>query len=135
MQERHHVKTTPGEPHAVPEYTPHPVRKEDGHDVQTDDINIPLVAMLVAFFGVVLAITIVSLQAWFYNSQAAEDCFQSGFRRNRAAHRSGRSPDCPAGDFAFRWAGPAWRERSRGATSPEALRPGIDHDAAIPHQH
>jgi hypothetical protein len=66
------VKTTPGEPHAVPEYTPHPVRREEGGNVQMDDINIPLVAVIVAFFGVLLAVTIVSLQAWFYNRQTAE---------------------------------------------------------------
>jgi hypothetical protein len=72
MQERRHVKTTPGEPHAVPEYTPHPVRREEGGNVQMDDINIPLVAVIVAFFGVLLAVTIVSLQAWFYNRESAE---------------------------------------------------------------
>ena len=38
-----------------------------------DDINIPLVAVIVAFFGVLLAcVTIVSLQAWFYNRESAE---------------------------------------------------------------
>jgi len=72
MQERHHVKTTPGEPFAVPEYTEHPIRKEEGGNVQMDDINIPLVAVAVAFFAVLLAVTIVSLQAWFYHSQTAE---------------------------------------------------------------
>ena len=59
MQERHHVKTTPGEPHAVPEYTPHSVRKEEGGNVQMDDINIPIVAVAVAFFGVLLAVVIM----------------------------------------------------------------------------
>ena len=71
MQERHHVKTVPGE-QAVPEVVPHSVRKEDGHDVQTDDINIPLLGIFVVFFAVLLSVVIVSLQAWFYNVQAAE---------------------------------------------------------------
>jgi len=71
MQERQHVKTTPGE-QAVPEVVPHPVRKEDGHDVQTDDINIPLLGIFVVFFAVLLSVVIVSLQAWFYNVQATE---------------------------------------------------------------
>jgi hypothetical protein len=71
MQERHHVKTTPGEAKA-PEVVPHPVRKEPGGNVQTDDINIPMVAVFVAFFAVLLAVTITGLQAWFYNYQAAE---------------------------------------------------------------
>jgi hypothetical protein len=69
MQERQHVKTVPGE-QAVPEIVAHPVRKEDGHDVQTDDINIPLLGIFVVFFAVLLAVVIVSLQAWFYNVQA-----------------------------------------------------------------
>ena len=72
MQERHHVKTTPGEPDAVPEFTPHPVRREEGGNIQMDDINIPLVTVIVAFFAILLAVTIVSLQAWFYNQQTAE---------------------------------------------------------------
>jgi hypothetical protein len=71
MQERHHVKTIPGEA-AVPEVVSHPVRKEPGGNVQMDDINIPIVAVTVAFFAVLLAVVIVSLQAWFYSAQAAE---------------------------------------------------------------
>src|ERR1700761_2488429 len=71
MQERQHVKTTPGE-QAPPEIVAHPVRKEEGGNVQTDDINIPMVAVSVAFFAVLLAVTIVGLQAWFYNRDAAE---------------------------------------------------------------
>lgn len=71
MQERRHVKTIPGEP-VAPEVVPHPVRKEEGGNVQMDDINIPLVAVMVAFFAVLLAVTIVSLQAWVYNGEAAE---------------------------------------------------------------
>lgn len=72
MQERHHVKTTPGEADAVPEYTPHSVRKEEGGNVQTDDINIPIVGVAVLFFAVLLSVTVVGLQAWFYNRQTAE---------------------------------------------------------------
>ena len=40
-------------------------------NMQMDDINIPLVSVSVAFFGVLLAVTIISLQAWFYNEQTA----------------------------------------------------------------
>lgn len=72
MQERHHVKTTPGEPNATPEHVPHPVRREEGGNVQTDDINIPAVAAGVAVFAVLLAVIITSLQAWFYSAEAAE---------------------------------------------------------------
>src|SRR3954469_9440275 len=72
MKERHHVKTTPGEPNAAPEGIAHPVHKEEGGNVQMDDINIPIVAIAVAFFAILLAVTIVSLQAWFYNYQASE---------------------------------------------------------------
>jgi hypothetical protein len=72
MQERQHVKTTPGEAHASPEFAPHAVQREEGGNVQHDDINIPLVATMVAFFGALLAVTIVSLQAWIYAQQAAE---------------------------------------------------------------
>lgn len=72
MQERRHVKTVPGEPNAAPELVPHPVRREEGGNVQMDDINIPLVATVVAFFAVFLAVAIVSLQAWVYHYQAWE---------------------------------------------------------------
>jgi hypothetical protein len=72
MQERRHVKTTPGEPFAAPEFAPHPVRREEGGNVQMDDINIPLVAITVAFFGILLAVLVVSIHAWFYSRQAAE---------------------------------------------------------------
>lgn len=71
MQERQHVKTTPGELKA-PEVIPHPVRREDGHDVQTDDINIPMVGIFVIFFGILLSVVIISLQAWFYGYQENE---------------------------------------------------------------
>jgi hypothetical protein len=71
MQERQHVKTVPGEMKA-PEVIPHPVRREDGHDVQTDDINIPMVAIFVVFFAVLLSVVIISLQAWFYGYQESE---------------------------------------------------------------
>lgn len=39
---------------------------------QMDDINIPLVAVSVAFFACLLAVTILSLQAWFMNADRAE---------------------------------------------------------------
>src|SRR5437868_1380491 len=71
MQERHHVKTHPNEP-KDPEDVPHPVRKETGGNVKTDDINITILAWFVAFFAVLLAVVIISLQAWFYGVQAKE---------------------------------------------------------------
>jgi hypothetical protein len=71
MQEREHVKTTPGEPKA-PEVVPHPVRPEPGASTQSEDINIPLVTLMVSFFAVALAVLIVGLQAWFYNYDAFE---------------------------------------------------------------
>jgi len=71
MQERRHVKTIPGE-QVAPEIVSHPVRKEDEGNVQMDDINIPLVAFGVTFFAAFLAVTIVFLQAWVYNGEAAE---------------------------------------------------------------
>lgn len=37
-----------------------------------DDINIPLVAISVAFFAVFLSVVIVGLQAWVYNYESAE---------------------------------------------------------------
>ncbi len=71
MQERHHVKTIPGE-QVAPEVVSHPVRREEGGNVQMDDINIPLVAIVVAFFASFLVVSILFLQAWVYNDQAAE---------------------------------------------------------------
>jgi hypothetical protein len=46
--------------------------KEDDRHWNVDDINIPLVGASVAFFGVLLAVTIIGLQAWFYNARAHE---------------------------------------------------------------
>jgi hypothetical protein len=71
MQEHHHVKTYPGEP-ATPEIVPHAVHQEPGASTQAEDINIPLVAISVAFFGAFLLVVIVGLQAWFYNYDEAE---------------------------------------------------------------
>jgi hypothetical protein len=116
MQERRHVKTTPGEPHAVPEYTPHAVRREEGGNVQMDDINIPLVAVIVAFFAVLLAVTIVSLQAWFYNRQTAE------------RQRQTLAQDDPATELGALWAkqrhelndAPGWARSMAVATTGPA---------------
>ena len=39
---------------------------------QMDDINIPLVAVSVAFFACLLSVAIISLQAWFMHADRAE---------------------------------------------------------------
>jgi hypothetical protein len=71
MQEHQHVKTTPGE-NVAPEFVEQPIRPEPGSNMQMDDINIPLVAVTVAFFGVFLLVLVIGLQAWFYNYDNAE---------------------------------------------------------------
>lgn len=71
MQEHQHVKTTPGE-NVAPEFVDQPVRPEPGSNMQMDDINIPLVAVSVAFFAVCLLVLVIGLQAWFYNYDNAE---------------------------------------------------------------
>jgi hypothetical protein len=71
MERRDHVKTVPGEAKA-PEVVPGGEHLEPGGTTQSEDINIPLVTMVVAFFAVFLAVSIVTLQAWFYSSDAAE---------------------------------------------------------------
>lgn len=43
-----------------------------GGHTQSDDINTAMVAVVVALSAVSLAVSIVVLQAWFYNSDAAE---------------------------------------------------------------
>ena len=47
----------------------HAAERDAQDNMHMDDINIPLVAVSVAFFGVLLAVTIVGLQAWFYGQQ------------------------------------------------------------------
>jgi hypothetical protein len=54
------------------EIQPNRDETEDDRHWQVDDINIPLVAVSVAFFGVLLTVSIISLQAWFYNAKARE---------------------------------------------------------------
>ncbi len=54
------------------EIQPNRDETEDDRHWRVDDINIPLVAVSVAFFGVLLAVAIISLQAWFYNAKARE---------------------------------------------------------------
>jgi hypothetical protein len=71
MQEHQHVKTTPGEA-VAPEVVYHPIRVEEDAHVQTDDINIPLVAVSVAFFAILMLVLVLGLQAWFYNADNAE---------------------------------------------------------------
>jgi hypothetical protein len=71
MERRDHVKTVPGEAKA-PEIVPGGEHLEPGGTTQSEDINIPMVATVVAFFAVFLAVSIVTLQAWFYASDAAE---------------------------------------------------------------
>jgi hypothetical protein len=47
----------------------HATERDAQDNMHMDDINIPLVAVSVAFFGVLLAVSIVALQAWFYHQQ------------------------------------------------------------------
>jgi hypothetical protein len=49
----------------------HAAERDAQSNLNMDDINIPLVAVSVIFFGVLLAVTITSLQAWFYHEQAS----------------------------------------------------------------
>lgn len=77
MQKHDHVPTNPGAVSKAPEYVPDAVRplpvEEGSHGgAQSEDINIPLVALMVGFFAVLLLITVFALQAWFYNAQHAE---------------------------------------------------------------
>src|SRR5436190_5717757 len=46
--------------------------REEQSNLMMDDINIPMVATSVAFFVVLLAVTIIGLQAAFYEYEAAE---------------------------------------------------------------
>ena len=71
MQEHQHVRTTAGE-NVAPEYVEQPIRPEPGSNMQMDDINIPLLAVSVAFFAVCLLILVIGLQAWFYHYDDAE---------------------------------------------------------------
>lgn len=71
MAEKHHVKTVPGE-HVAPEFVPQPVHHEAGAHTQAEDVNVSLVAILGLFFGALLLVTLVALQAWFYNRADAE---------------------------------------------------------------
>jgi hypothetical protein len=49
----------------------HASERDAQSNMNMDDINIPLVAVSVLFFGVLLAVTIAGLQAWFYHQQTA----------------------------------------------------------------
>jgi len=71
MAEQEHLDAR-GKPLEAPEHVPNAVRPEPGGNVQMEDINIPVVAISVAFFAVLLAVGIVTLQAWIYNAAAAE---------------------------------------------------------------
>lgn len=71
MQEHDHVKTVPGE-NVAPEVVHNPIRVEEDAHTQTDDINIPLVTVSVAFFAVLMLVIVLGIQAWFYNVAAAE---------------------------------------------------------------
>src|ERR1700744_4387444 len=71
MQEHQHVRTTAGE-NVAPEFVENPIRPEPGSNMQMDDINIPLLAVSVAFFAVCLLICVIGLQAWFYHYDNAE---------------------------------------------------------------
>jgi hypothetical protein len=43
-----------------------------GGHAQSDDINTAIVAVVVGFSAATLAVVVIALQAWFYNSDAAE---------------------------------------------------------------
>ena len=49
----------------------HAHERDEQSNLNMDDINIPLVAVSVLFFGVLLAVTIATLQAWFYHQQTS----------------------------------------------------------------
>lgn len=71
MAEKHHVKTTPNE-HVAPEYPEGGVKHVDGGHAQADDINVALVGVIVLFFAAFLLVSVVALQAMFYNQAGAE---------------------------------------------------------------
>jgi len=71
MQEHQHVKTKAGE-NVAPEIVHDPVRPEPGSNMQMDDINIPLLAVSVAFFAVCLLVLVIGLEAWFDHYDTAE---------------------------------------------------------------
>jgi hypothetical protein len=70
-QHRDHVTTVPTEG-VAPEFHHYPVNKEPGANVQGDDINIPLVVASVAVSAILLFVTVVFLQAWYFASMAEE---------------------------------------------------------------
>jgi hypothetical protein len=63
--ERHHVESYPAET-AAPEIVPDPVRPEPGGNMQSDDVNVSMVAIIGVFAAMLLFLLIVMLQAWFY---------------------------------------------------------------------
>ena len=66
------VKTEPRE-HVSPEHVPDPQRPvAPGSTVQKDDIDVSMVAIVGAFFCILVFICIVALQAWFYTFKEAE---------------------------------------------------------------
>ncbi len=71
MQKHEHVKTVPGEP-VAPEVVMNPIRVEEDAHTQTDDINIPLVAVSVLFFAMLMLVLVLGLQAWIYNAKNSE---------------------------------------------------------------
>jgi|GEM_PF-6153323 len=76
MQERHHVKTVPGEPKA-PEVLKdgtmgEAVHTDESGHAQADDIDVGQVAVIVAFCVVTLAVVIIALQGMFYRLDEAE---------------------------------------------------------------
>jgi hypothetical protein len=121
MQERHHVKTYPGEP-ATPEIVPHAVHEEPGGHTQAEDINIPLLTLSVFFFAAFLVVVIVGLQAWFYNYSEAE----------RAAKQVPQgAPGTVLGDLLAQHdrdlhAAPGWNDRLPGGEGKKIRRVPID---------
>lgn len=74
-QPRTDPKPVPTEPreHVSPEHVPDPQRPvAPGSTVQKDDIDVSMVAIVGAFFCILVFICIVALQAWFYTFKNAE---------------------------------------------------------------
>jgi hypothetical protein len=62
----------PTDPDAAAEVPTHGLHFEPHGNVQTDDVNVGLVASLGGIAAVLLVVIIAGLQAWFYNWQADE---------------------------------------------------------------
>ena len=57
----------------APEFHHYPVNKEPNANVQSDDINIPLVVASVAVSAILLFVIVTWIQAWYYNTLSADE--------------------------------------------------------------